>query len=185
MGLLRKSVEPGQPFLPSILRSICMGITRTCKVHEAHLPLHALCPSDRGRPMLRSSEARSQEKPQRTKGQRDTNVGGRLGRAHRRHAALAMLEERNNPMTTMKAPSRTCLAAVILTVATFTTSCMTTYDAQGRPVQSVDPGAAAATAIAAGAVGYAIGQNNDDRNYYYGGGHRRPHYHGRRGYYRR
>ena len=87
-------------------------------------------------------------------------------------------------MTTMKAPSRTCLAAVVLTVATFSSSCMTTYDAQGRPVQSVDPGAAAAGAVAAGAIGYAIGQNNDDRDYYYGG-YRRPYYHHHHHGYRR
>ena len=56
-------------------------------------------------------------------------------------------------------------------MALASTSCMTTYDAYGRPVQSVDPGAAAAGAVAAGALGYAIGQNNDDRHYYYGGGY--------------
>lgn len=61
-------------------------------------------------------------------------------------------------------------------MALASTSCTTTYDAYGRPVQSVDPGAAAAGAVAAGALGYAIGQHNDDR-YYYGG------YYGR-GYYR-
>lgn len=61
-------------------------------------------------------------------------------------------------------------------LALASTSCMTTYDAYGRPVQSVDPGAAAAGAVAAGALGYAIGQHNDD-HYYYGG----PYY---GGYYR-
>ena len=47
---------------------------------------------------------------------------------------------------------------------------------------AVDPGAAAVGVLAAGAVGYAIGQNNEPRYYrggyygggYYGGGH--PHY---------
>ncbi|MCW1925500.1 hypothetical protein OKA05_23280 [Luteolibacter arcticus] len=72
----------------------------------------------------------------------------------------------------------TLITAAVLALAT--TSCMTTYDAAGRPVQSVDPGAAAAGAVAAGALGYAIGQNNDDRNYYYGG----RNYH-RGGYYNR
>jgi hypothetical protein len=64
------------------------------------------------------------------------------------------------------------------------TSCTTTYDAAGRPVQSVDPGTAAAGAAAAGALGYAIGQNNDNDRRYYGSGYRRPYYykHGRRGY---
>lgn len=63
---------------------------------------------------------------------------------------------------------------------------MTTYDAYGRPVQSVDPGTAAAGAVAAGALGYAIGQNNDDHHYYHGGYYRRPYYgYGyRRGYHR-
>lgn len=77
----------------------------------------------------------------------------------------------------MKFSSTTRLVAA-MAMAILSTSCMTTYDAQGRPVQSMDPGAAAATAVAAGAVGYAIGQNNSNRNYYYGGGYRRPHYHG-------
>lgn len=50
-------------------------------------------------------------------------------------------------------------------VALAGTSCMTTYDAYGRPVQSVDPGAAAAGIAAAGLVGYAVGQHNDHRHY--------------------
>ena len=37
---------------------------------------------------------------------------------------------------------------------------MTTYDAYGRPVQSVDPGAAAAGIAAAGLIGYAVGHHN-------------------------
>ncbi len=61
------------------------------------------------------------------------------------------------------------------------TSCMTTYDSYGRPVQSVDPGMAVAGAAAAGLVGYAIAKDKDDHrhhrsNKYY----RRPHH----GYYR-
>jgi hypothetical protein len=73
--------------------------------------------------------------------------------------------------------------ATLVTVgalAVASTSCMTTYDAAGRPVQSVDPGAAAAGAVAAGALGYAIGQNNNDRDVYYGRGY----YRHRGGYYR-
>jgi hypothetical protein len=76
-------------------------------------------------------------------------------------------------------------AVAVAAFAAASTSCMTTYDAYGRPVQSVDPGAAAAGAVAAGALGYAIGQNNDDRHYhghYYG--YRRPYYGYRRGYHR-
>jgi len=75
----------------------------------------------------------------------------------------------------MRTNSKILSAIAIATVALASTSCMTTYDAYGRPVQSVDPGAAAAGAVAAGAVGYAIGRNNDDNHYYYGG-YRRPYY---------
>lgn len=62
------------------------------------------------------------------------------------------------------------------------TSCTTTYDAYGRPVQTVDPGTAAAAAAAAGVAGYAIGRHNDHgrRNYYYYYGSRHGHgYHPR------
>lgn len=50
-------------------------------------------------------------------------------------------------------------------------SCTTTYDAYGRPVQSVDPGVAVAGAAAAGAIGYSAGRDRNDRRYYRG-----PHY---------
>ena len=87
----------------------------------------------------------------------------------------------------MKTNSKILSAITIAVVAVASTSCMTTYDAYGRPVQSVDPGTAAAGAVAAGALGYAIGQNNDDRHYHHGGYYRRPYggYYGRRGYWRR
>lgn len=88
----------------------------------------------------------------------------------------------------------TKLAALSVLVAGIASSvsCMTTYDAYGRPVQSVDPGAAAVGAAAAGVAGYAIGRSNDDHDhdYYYRGGyrHHRNYYHGRtyyrHGYYR-
>jgi len=80
----------------------------------------------------------------------------------------------------MRTNSKILSAIAIAGIALTSTSCMTTYDAYGRPVQSVDPGAAAVGAAAAGAVGYAIGRNNDHDHYYYGGGyghHRRGHYH--------
>lgn len=48
-------------------------------------------------------------------------------------------------------------------------SCMTTYDANGNPVQSVDPGLAVAGVAAAGLIGYAAANNNNDNHYYYGG----------------
>ncbi|MEI8038214.1 MAG: hypothetical protein WCJ14_07465 [Verrucomicrobiota bacterium] len=56
-------------------------------------------------------------------------------------------------------------------------SCMTTYDAYGRPVQSVDPGLALAGVAAAGLVGYAIANDNHDHHH---GGYYGP----RHGYYR-
>ena len=81
----------------------------------------------------------------------------------------------------MKTSSRIITAVAVGAFAAASTSCMTPYDAYGRPVQSVDPGTAAAGAVAAGALGYAIGQNNDDHHHYHGGYYRRPYY-GRYGY---
>lgn len=62
------------------------------------------------------------------------------------------------------------MAAGLAVWATSTTSCMTTYDANGNPVQSVDPGTAVAGAVAAGVLGYAIADNHNHDNYYYHGG---------------
>lgn len=62
------------------------------------------------------------------------------------------------------------LAAAVVLGAGFT-SCTTTYDAYGRPQQSVDPGMAVAGVAAAGVLGYALGNSNDN------------HHHGNRGYY--
>lgn len=74
-------------------------------------------------------------------------------------------------------------AAVASALLVFsTTSCMTTYDAQGRPVQSVDPVVAMAGVAAAGVAAYAIGQNNQHHHGYYGGGYYGGGYGG--GYYR-
>jgi hypothetical protein len=61
------------------------------------------------------------------------------------------------------------------------TSCTTTYDAYGRPVQSVDPGLAVAGAAAAGLIGYAVGQNNENHHHSHGHGYRGGYRHG---YYR-
>jgi len=77
----------------------------------------------------------------------------------------------------------------LLVVIGASVSCMNTYDAYGRPVQSVDPGLALAGVAAAGIVGYAIANENNDHHHggyygprraYYGGGG----YYGPRGYYR-
>lgn len=48
---------------------------------------------------------------------------------------------------------------------------MTTYDAYGRPMQTVDPALAVAGIAAAGIIGYAAADNHHHHNdYYYGGG---------------
>ncbi len=67
------------------------------------------------------------------------------------------------------------LAAGVISLAVLGgTSCMTTYDAYGNPVQSVDPGAAAAGALAAGVIGYAIADDNDGHRHYRGRSYHRP-----------
>ena len=75
---------------------------------------------------------------------------------------------------------RIIAAVTALTLAVSTTSCMTTYDAYGRPVQSVDPGLAVAGIAAAGLVGYALADGNDnhhhDNRYYHNSGYRRANY---------
>lgn len=69
------------------------------------------------------------------------------------------------------------LAALIASA----TSCMTTYDVNGRPMQTVDPVVAVAGAAAAGLVGYAIADGGGHHHHhgYYGG----PRYYGGGGYY--
>jgi len=62
------------------------------------------------------------------------------------------------------------LKAAALLAVLAGTSCMTTYDAYGRPVQTVDPGAAAIGIAAAGIAGYAIGHNHNHHHHY------RPYY---------
>lgn len=74
-----------------------------------------------------------------------------------------------------------CLALAI--VASTFSSCMTTYDANGHPVQSVDPAVAVAGVAAAGLVGYAIANDGDHHhhhdNYYYRRPYRGGHYYHR------
>ena len=53
-------------------------------------------------------------------------------------------------------------------------SCMTTYDINGRPVQSVDPAVAIAGVAAAGLAGYAIANSNDHHHGCYQGGYYAP-----------
>jgi hypothetical protein len=52
--------------------------------------------------------------------------------------------------------------------------CMTTYDAYGRPVQSVDPGAAAVGIAAAGVLGYALANDHNHSHHHYHGSYHRP-----------
>jgi len=68
--------------------------------------------------------------------------------------------------------------AAILLLAAGSVSCVTTYDAAGRPVQTVDPVVATAGIAAAGLIGYALA--NDGGHH-----HGRGHYHGHGGYYGR
>jgi len=60
---------------------------------------------------------------------------------------------------------------------------MTTYDANGRPVQSVDPALAVAGVAAAGLVGYALADDHHHHGGYYGRGYYGRGYYGG-GYYR-
>ncbi len=55
-----------------------------------------------------------------------------------------------------------------LSTAFALTSCTTTYDASGRPVQTVDAGAAAIGIVAAGVLGAAIANNNSRGSYHKG-----------------
>lgn len=70
-------------------------------------------------------------------------------------------------------------AVAALALAVTSTSCTTTYDAYGRPVQSVDPGLAVAGIAAAGLIGYALADDNDNdyRHYNRGGYHKSYHNH--------
>lgn len=75
------------------------------------------------------------------------------------------------------------MLAGVLSCALTLTGCMTTYDREGRPVESVDPGLAAAGVAAAGLIGYAAARNrNDNKDYYYRGDRYRGGYYGG-GYY--
>jgi len=62
---------------------------------------------------------------------------------------------------------RSALAVLLVAVLGSSMSCMTTYDAYGRPVQSVDPGLAVAGVAAAALIGYSMNDHHD-----YGGHHR-------------
>lgn len=65
-------------------------------------------------------------------------------------------------------------SVAVLLIAAGATSCMTTYDAYGRPVQSVDPAAATAGVVAAGVLGYALANDRNDGHRHYHNYDRRP-----------
>ena len=68
---------------------------------------------------------------------------------------------------------RGSVLSVLIAAVGSSVSCMTTYDAAGRPVQSVDPGVAVAGVAAAGVLGYALANDNHHHHHRY---HRRPYY---------
>lgn len=74
--------------------------------------------------------------------------------------------------------NRILKVALVALLPVAITSCTTTYDAYGNPVQSVSPEGAAALAIGAAVVGAAVANHNNRKDYY-----GRPYYHnGRRCY---
>lgn len=83
----------------------------------------------------------------------------------------------------MKTPPlrKTLILALASAISLGGVSCMTTYDAYGRPVQSVDPGAAAVGMAAAGVLGYALANDHNHHSGHYHGGYHRPY--GYRPYY--
>ncbi len=83
---------------------------------------------------------------------------------------------------TMKTSLKTLSISLAVALGLANVGCMTTYDAHGNPVQTVDPAVAVAGATAAGVIGYAIAKDNrrDHRHYNHYYGHGYP----RRGYYR-
>lgn len=73
--------------------------------------------------------------------------------------------------------------AGVLGIACLAGSCTTTYDAYGRPVETVTPEGAAIAAVAAGFIGYAIADGNNHGYYRNHGCRSRGSYgHGGRGY---
>lgn len=74
----------------------------------------------------------------------------------------------------MKTKQTIKYVGLALLAAVGLSSCSTTYDAYGRPVQSVDPGAAAVGAVAIGAAAYAIGSNNNNNYKKRPNNHHRP-----------
>lgn len=55
-------------------------------------------------------------------------------------------------------------------------SCMTTYDRDGRPMQTVDPAVAVAGAAAAGLIAYSVAKNRNNQYNQYNHGYRHSGY---------
>ena len=75
------------------------------------------------------------------------------------------------------------LTMAAIASALLLSNCVTSYDYEGRPIQTVDPAAAAIGAVAIGAIAYSAGKDNSSHHYgHHGGygGHRGGHrgYHG-------
>jgi hypothetical protein len=69
---------------------------------------------------------------------------------------------------------RAAALPLVVALAASSVSCVTTYDAAGRPVQTVDPAVAVAGVAAAGLIGYAIGDSHNHHSHYHGGYYYRP-----------
>ncbi len=77
-------------------------------------------------------------------------------------------------MENKKLVMRWMITAILVASVGSSVSCMTTYDANGRPMQTVDPGLAVAGVAAAGLLGYAAANNHNHHHHhggYYGGGY--------------
>ncbi len=55
---------------------------------------------------------------------------------------------------------------VAVVSAVMLSSCVTSYDRSGRPIQTVDPAAAAVGAVFIGAIAYSAGKNNESHRYH-------------------
>lgn len=88
-------------------------------------------------------------------------------------------------MKTKSSLLRLSICASLLAFTFSNVSCMTTYDAYGRPVETVDPDLALAGIAAAGLIGYAAANHHSHKRDCYQGGYGGGYggYHGG-GYYR-
>ena len=80
--------------------------------------------------------------------------------------------------------ARTMSRLLVVCLFAMSVSCMTTYDRSGRPVKSVDPGAATVGVLAAALIGYALANGDEEDHYDDSCGHDRG-YHDRRSHHGR